>query len=129
MYVSMIERNRFLMLFLMGQLGGWYALYWMCSVQNETNKQLFLLGKNKKGMDNLSGGLVVLYSILSLGIFAIVWQFYMCAKIKKLGGRNIYAPIIIMSILFIGIIANPLIIQGELNKLANNNISNNLNFS
>ena len=129
MYVSMIERNRFLMLFLMGQLGGWYTLYWMCSVQNETNKQLFLLGKNKKGMDNLSGGLVVLYSILSLGIFAIVWQFYMCAKIKKLGGRNIYAPIIIMSILFIGIIANPLIIQGELNKLANNNISNNLNFS
>ena len=129
MYVSMIDRNRFLMLFLMGQLGGWYTLYWMCSVQNETNKQLFLLGKNKKGMDNLSGGLVGLYSILSLGIFAIVWQFYMCAKIKKLGGRNIYAPIIIMSILFIGIIANPLIIQGELNKLANNNISNNLNFS
>ena len=74
MYVSMIERNRFLMLFLMGQLGGWYTLYWMCSVQNETNKQLFLLGKNKKGMDNLSGGLVVLYSILSLGIFAIVWH-------------------------------------------------------
>ena len=124
------KRNRWIMLFLMHQLGPFYMLYWMNSVQNETNSQLYSLGLQNKGLDKLSGGLVVLFSILSFGIFAIVWQFYMCAKIKRLGGKNIYVSITILTILFIGVIFNPLTIQRELNFISEiSNFSTSLNFS
>ena len=127
---SIQKRNRLIMLFLASQLGPYYLLYWVYSVQTETNHQLVLRGLKRKGLDKLSGGVVVLFSILSLGIFAVVWQFYMCAKIKRLGGKNIYVSITILTILFIGVIFNPLTIQRELNFISEmNNFSTNLSFS
>ena len=113
----LVKRSKALM-FVFFYLFGWvYGLAWMAEVQNETNKELVSCGKDKKGLDKLSGGLIVLFSILSLGIFAIFWQFYFCKKIVRLGGKGRYISVAILFVFFIGIIFNPLIMQGELNNI------------
>ena len=113
----LIKRSKMSMLALFHILGVWYGLYWMAKVQEETNNQLASWGIEKKGLDKYSGGLIVLFSILTLGIFAIFWQFYFCKKIVRLGGVRQYVPVAILSVLFIGIIFNPLIMQGALNGI------------
>ena len=117
----LVKRSKALMFVLFYIFGWLYGLVWMAKVQNETNKELVCLEKDKKGVDKLSGGRIVLFSILSLGIFAIFWQFYFCKKIVRLGGKARYVIVAVLSVLFIGIIFNPLIMQGELNDIINSN--------
>lgn len=117
----LVKRSKLLMFILFYALGGWYGLYWITKVQNETNAELVSCGICKKGLDKLSGGLVLLFSVLSLGLFAIVWQFYLCRKIVRLGGKRKYIPVAIMTIFVIGIIFNPLVMQGELNNIYDKN--------
>ena len=103
------KRNRFLMFLLMATpMYGIYSWYWICSVQNE-------ICRNEK---RLSGGLTLLLVIFTFGIYAIIWQFKTSGILKKQGAREKRIKMTICALFLIGIVFNPIIIQGQLNELA-----------
>lgn len=126
----LVKRNRIEMFFLMGILEGLYHIFWTISTQNETNEELKKQGLEIKKLDKLSGWMVVLLSFLTLGIFGIVWQIYMCKKLVRLGGVDKTVPVVVLLCLIFGIIFNPLIIQGAINDIIKNSgLTNTMQFS
>lgn len=103
----MIKRNRFLMFILMGAFEGLYLIYFMVSVQN---------GLKLMQLTKLSGFSVVLLSIITLGIFSLVWQWNVGKSLKSLGTGDCRVVCLILSLLVFGILINPLIIQGKINR-------------
>lgn len=106
------RRNRFIMTYLMALLKGPYDLYWISSVQNEVRRN------EKKGM---SGFLTSLLVFCTLGLYSIVWQFKTSGILKKQGAKEKRIKMAIFALLIIGIIVNPLIIQGQMNYLEKRN--------
>ncbi len=126
----LVKRNRIEMFFLMGILEGLYHIFWTIRTQNETNEELIKQGLEIKKLDKLSGWMVVLLSFLTLGIFGIVWQIYMCKKLVRLGGVDQTVPVVVLLCLMFGIIFNPLIIQGAINDIIKNSgLKNTMQFS
>ena len=115
----MEKRDRFIMLICMHFFGPIYFLYWICKTQNETNRELEIMAIKRKGLDKLSGGFAVFLSIITLYLFTIVWQYYLCRKIVRLGGKGKYFSITLLYLLLIipGLVFNPLVLQGEMNML------------
>ena len=104
------KRDRFMMFFLMcSPMKGIYDWYWISSVQNEVCRN------ERKG---LSGFATVLLTIFTMGIYAIVWQFKTSAILRKQGAEEKRIKMAICALFLIGIVVNPLIIQGQLNELA-----------
>ena len=103
-------RNRFVMFFLTHAFGAWYILYWIYSVQNEIQYH------ERKKENGLSTALLV---FVTFGIYAFVWQWKVCSTLKKQGAGDLRVVTLILGILGIGIIINPLLIQGEINGFKN----------
>ena len=104
------ERNRFIMLLLFHAFGGWYNLYWIYSVQNEVRK---IEGKGKDGF------MEAVLCFVTFGVYAFVWQWKVCGILKKQGAKDLRILTLILGICLFGIIINPLIMQGQMNMLAN----------
>lgn len=111
------KRNRIAMFFLMEILRVIYLFYWQCSVQNEVRRAT---------QHGVGGGVTVFLSIITLGIYAIVWQWKTCKSLHKLGCTDRSVICLIFSLLIIGIIVNPLIIQGQINLLSGRGLNVNL---
>ena len=92
---------------LMGAFQGLYLIYFMVSVQN---------GLKLMQLTKLSGFSVVLLSILTLGIFSLVWQWNVGKSLKNLRAGDCRVICLILSLLIFGILINPLIIQGKINR-------------
>lgn len=108
------RRNRFLMFILMRAFSAPYDLYWISSVQNEVCRN------EKKGM---SGFLTSLLVLCTFGIYSIVWQFRTSGILKRQGAEEKRIKMAICAFFMIGIITNPIIIQGQMNQLAGQRIS------
>lgn len=104
------KRDRFIMFFLMSSPARViFDYYWISSVQNEVRRN------ERKG---LSGALTVLLVICTLGVYSVVWQFRTSGILKKQGAHEKRFMMAIFAVLLIGVFVNPLIIQGQINKLA-----------
>ena len=101
-------RDRLTMFFLLTAFRGFYILYWVASVQNE------IVRNERKG---LSGGLTVLLILCTFGLYSFIWQWKACGILKKQGASDRRIITLVLGILIVGILINPLIIQGELNNL------------
>lgn len=109
------SRNRFFMFVLMDVLGLFYLLWWQAETQNAF--------RTAEG-GGMSGGKTVLLSIVTLGIFGMVWQWKKCRAIRRLGGANLCPSFIILYLFFLlGIICVPLLIQREVNYFAENPVN------
>lgn len=102
----MKTRNRFFMFIFMGAFQGIYLIYFMGSVQN---------GLKTLRMKKMGAVITILLSIITLGLYSFVWQWNTCTSLKKLGCGDCRFTCLILSLLIIGIIINPLIIQGRIN--------------
>ena len=109
------SRNRLFMFVLMDVLGLFYFFWWQAETQNSF--------RTAEG-GGMSGGKTVLLSIVTLGIFGIVWQWKKCRAIRRLGGANL-CPAFIVLYLFclLGAIFVPLLIQREVNYFAENPVN------
>lgn len=94
------------MFIFMAALNGIYLIYFMVSVQNGL--------KNLK-MTKMNTAFTILLSIITLGLYSLVWQWNTCTSLKKLGCGDCRFTCLILSLLIIGIITNPFILQGKIN--------------
>ena len=109
------KRNRFVMLFLMGgPFRVVYNYYWIASVQNEVRQN------RRKGLGGLG---TVLLVFCTFGLYSIIWQFRTSGILKKQGAKGKRIKMAICAFFMIGIITNPIIIQGQMNQLAGQRIS------
>lgn len=113
----MYIRNRFTMFLLIailgqGGLAGVYLLYWVGSIQSS------LIRKNLSKMPSF---FIIVLIIFTLGIYGIIWQRKLCSILKTLNGEDKRICTLILNLLFIGFIISPLIIQGQINRIYENN--------
>lgn len=66
-------------------------------------------------MTRMNPAVTILLSIITIGIFSLVWQWNTCASLKKLKCGDCRAIYLLLSLLLIGFIINPFIIQGKIN--------------
>ena len=104
----MKKRNRIIMFLLMGAFRGLYNLYWQFSVQQDIQR------RNPK---ELAPGLTLFLTIVTFGIYYLVWQWKTCLFLKNNGQCDRRVSCFVFSILMIGLIINPLLIQGDINRL------------
>ena len=90
----------------MGMFQVIYLMYFIGSVQN---------GLKTLRMTNMSALITILLSIITLGLYSLVWQWNTSTSLKKLGCGDCRFVCLILSLLIIGIIINPFIIQGKIN--------------
>lgn len=102
----MKRRNRFFMFIFMGAFHGIYLIYFMGSVQS---------GLKFLHMTKVSAVITILLSIITFGIYSFIWQWNTCTALKKLGTGDCRVICLIFSLLIIGIIVNPFIMQGKIN--------------
>lgn len=114
----MKKRNRFVMFLLMGYFNGLYHLYWQFSIQRDIKRV---------DTRELGPGLTLFLTIVTCGIYYLVWQWKVCSFLKENGQCDRRVGCLVLSILFIGIIVNPLLIQGDINRLLRENPLNNFN--
>lgn len=104
----MKQRSLFAMFILMHALMGVYILYWICDVQNGI--------KYRINTARIGGGLTILLMIITLGLYGFIWQWKVCSDLKSIGRQDIRVVTLILSILLIGIVINPLVIQSSINS-------------
>lgn len=109
----MIKRNLFVMLLLIDCLEIFYLFYWISSVQDE-------LKFDSQNNIKLDGAATVILIIVTLGIYYFIWQWKTCKILSTYGTKNQSVLTLILSILIIGMIINPLIIQSSLNSIQDN---------
>ena len=104
----------FLLISILGQTGlaGVYLLYWLGSIQSS------LIRKN---LSKITSFLTIILIIFTLGIYGIIWQWKLCSILKALNGEDKRICTLILNLLFIGLIFSPLIIQGQINRICENN--------
>lgn len=105
----MRRRNLFTMFILLGALEIFYLFYWICDVQNSIRYY------TKKS--SIGGGLTVFLMIITLGLYGFIWQWNICKELKTISGRDKRIITLILSVLLIGIVINPLIIQSSINSM------------
>lgn len=104
------DQNRFFMFVLIGVLGPIYLLWWTATTQEAFRKTE---GRGK------SGSSVVLLSIFTFGVYAVVWQFKTCKAVKRFGGAELRGLFVFSYLFFfLGVIAVPQLIQREINVFA-----------
>ncbi|MBE7081431.1 MAG: hypothetical protein E7372_02590 [Clostridiales bacterium] len=117
-------RNRFKMFLLIAILGqaslaGVYLLYWVGSIQSSLVK---------KNLSKTPSFLIITLTVFTLGIYGIIWQWKLCSILKTLNGEDKRICTLILNLLIIGLIFSPLIIQGQINRICENNqLSNKIN--
>ncbi len=87
---------------------GLYLCYWTASVQN---------GIRSRENGEMRGEIWVILGVLSLGIGFLIWQWRTSAWMKRQGLRDLRIWTSLLSLLLIGLIVNPFLIQNEINKL------------
>ncbi len=107
--IHMSKRSLFVTFILMNTLGIFYMLYWIASIQDGF--------KYRTKQSTASGVTVVVFIILTLGLYCIIWQWKACRNLKALGANDNRVLTLILSLLLIGIIVNQLIIQSSINSL------------
>lgn len=105
-------RNRFVMFLLMYIFEIIYILYWICSVQ----KGIYM-EKACVNQSDVNSMLTLLLIIGTFGLYYFVWQWLTCDYLKREGAEDFRILTLLLSILLIGIIVNPLLIQGQINKV------------
>lgn len=105
----MKRRNLFAMLILLYVLEIFYLFYWICDVQNGIRYYI------KKS--NIGGGLTVFLMIITLGLYGFIWQWNTCKHLKSICGKDKRIITLVFSVLLIGIVINPLIIQSSINSM------------
>ena len=103
-------RNRFVMFILIYIFDIIYLFYWLCSVQSG-------IDNDKDYKNSINVWVTVLLIIGTLGLYILVWQWLTCNYLKQKGGSDVRLITLILSLLIIGLIINPLIIQGQINKV------------
>lgn len=100
---------------------GIYELYWLVATTNEVQNKL----KNPDGSVK-SGGLALLFMIITCGIYTFYWWYKMGQRQGQLGkeyGVNSVsdnaAVYLILCFFGIGAIINMILLQSNLNKIAN----------
>ncbi|MDE6302371.1 MAG: DUF4234 domain-containing protein [Clostridia bacterium] len=110
----MKKRNLFFMFIVFYNIPPIYLLYWIGSIQSDIHLQ--------SPQDNkVSGGVAVLLTILTFGLYGFVWQWKVCEHIKRQGGGDLRVITLVLSILIFGVILNPFIIQGSINSIVRSN--------
>ena len=104
----MYKRNRIIMFFLIGGLQGAYLFYWLLSVQGDIRRE--------KG-SGIGGCLTFLLILFTFGIYLFFWQWNVCSYLKEQNGEDKRVVTLILSLLVFGVIINPLIIQGQINRV------------
>ena len=108
-------RNRFVMFILFYLFGPFYIFYWIGSVQNG------IYYENK--FENTIGSfLTVILIIFTFGLYYFVWQWETCSFLKERGAADLSILTFILSLLLVGLLLNPFLIQGQINKIAKDNI-------
>ena len=102
----MYVRNRFGIFLLMYLAGPIYYCIWASEIQNSRRAE----GRA------LTGGMTVLLLLLTFGFYHIIWQWRTCAWLRRKTGHGRRIITLILSLLFIGWIINPLVIQGQINR-------------
>lgn len=100
----------FFMIVILGQRGGAgiYLCYWMASVQN---------GIKARESEEMNGILWLILSLATLGIGFLIWQWRTCTWLKNRGCRDLRIGTLILSLLLIGLLINPFLIQNQINCL------------
>lgn len=85
---------------------GIYLIYFMGSVQS---------GLKTMKMTRIGAFTTILLLIFTIGIYSLIWQWNTCTSLKKLGCGDCRFSCLVFSLLIIGIIINPFILQGKIN--------------
>ncbi len=111
----MQERNIALCIVLSIVTCGIYGLYWYVTLADGLNQAV--------GVEDTSGGMVLLFTIITCGIYGLYWCYKAGEKVDTIrqrrgeGGSNNGIVYLILTFIGLGIVTYALI-QNELNKLA-----------
>ncbi len=103
---------------------GFYLLYWIASTQNSLELETKGSFSFKTNQNHISGGLTIVLIIFTFGLYYLYWQWNTCKILSKKGAPDNSLITLILSILIIGIILNPFIIQSSINNLITSDFSN-----
>ena len=104
----MKKRNIILVLVLSLVTFGIYAVYWNCAFQNELKKET---GEGFGWLGHL------LMCLVTFGIYSLYWQYAAGKRLAKLGAENYSILYLILSLVGVGGIINPLLMQNQANNL------------
>ena len=105
----MKQRNIWVVLLLSVVTFGFYAIYWNCAFQNELKKETGL------GFGWLGH---LLMSFVTFGIYPLYWQYAAGKRLAKLGAEDRSIIYIVLTLLGVGAVVNPLLMQDQANKLS-----------
>lgn len=111
MYYYFTRRNRFFLLFKLLGLNGLYLIVWT-----------FIVQKEMRAIDRteLHPVLLIAICILSLGVYGAIWHIRISRKFAVFGGGDQSAQCRLLSCLLIGVLFNPFVIQGQINRASKN---------
>lgn len=121
---GMKKRSLFEMFLLTAIFKGFYLLYWIASTQNSLELETKGSFSFKTNQNHISGGLTIVLIIFTFGLYYLYWQWNTCKILSKKGAPDNSLITLILSILIIGIILNPFIIQSSINNLITSDFSN-----
>ena len=101
---SLTKRNRFVMLLFLNMFNAVYMIYWYVSVLKELS---FFRGKK------FSGALAAVIIICTVFLALFYYDYKICNLLRN---KGLYMAMLVLRLLVIGIIINPLFLQGRVNK-------------